>query len=236
MVRVVAIGQARMGSTRLPGKTMVPIMGKPLIQHVIERVQGCRRVDEVVIATTTKPEDDEIEEFCRRLGVSVFRGSQNDVLDRFCKAAEKHHADQIVRFTCDDPLISPVNFDDMILAQTGEGADLTYTKDMPWGTGQGNCVISAKALRQSCRDSAEKDPKYREHADEYILDHPETFKIQVLECDPDLKRDYRLTVDTAEDLRLMTRIYERLYREGEIVDLKEAVRLLDSDPSLRGRS
>jgi spore coat polysaccharide biosynthesis protein SpsF len=235
-LKVVAIGQARMGSTRLPGKTMTPILGKPIIQHVIERVRRCRRVDEIVIATTINPEDDQIEIFCKKLGVSVFRGSQNDVLDRFCRAAEKHNANQIVRFTCDDPLIDPTNFDDMILAQIRVEADLTYTKDMPWGTGPGNCVISAKSLKQSCRDSVGKEPRYREHADEYILDHPETFKIQALECDPDLKRDYRLTVDTSEDLRFMTRIYERLYREAEIVDLREVVRLLDSNPSFRERS
>ena len=234
-MRIVAIGQARMGSTRLPGKTMIPLLGKPLIQHVIERVQKCSRVDEIVIATTTNPEDDQIERFGKKLGVSVFRGSQRDVLERFCKAAERHRADHIVRFTCDDPLIDPANFDDMIFAQIRVGADLTYTKDMPWGTGPGNCVISAKSLKQSCRDSVGKEPRYREHADEYILDHPEAFKIQALECDPDLKRDYRLTVDTPEDLRFMTRIYERLYRGGEIVDLREAVRLLDSDPSFRER-
>ncbi len=235
-MKVVAIGQARMGSTRLPGKTMTPILGKPIIQHVIERVRRCRRVDEIVIATTVNPEDDQIEIFCKKLGVSVFRGSHNDVLDRFCRAAEKHNANQIVRFTCDDPLIDPTNFDDMILAQIRVEADLTYTKDMPWGTGPGNCVISAKSLKQSCRDSVGKEPRYREHADEYILDHPETFKIQALECDSDFKRNYRLTVDTSEDLRFMTRIYEQLYREGEIVDLREVIRLLDSNPSFRERS
>jgi spore coat polysaccharide biosynthesis protein SpsF (cytidylyltransferase family) len=143
---------------------------------------------------------------------------------------------QIVRFTCDDPMIDPSNFDEMILAQAHEGADLTYTKDMPWGTGPGNCVISSRALKMSCIDSLGKDPRYREHADEYILDHPETFKLQALECDPDLKRDYRLTVDTLEDLWFMTRIYEKLYKEGEIIDLKDAVRLLDTDSSLRERS
>lgn len=175
-LRVVAIGQARMGSTRLPGKTMMPIVGKPLIQHVIERVRRCRRVDEIVIATTTSHEDDVLEKFCSGLGVSVFRGSEKDVLDRFCKAAERNRADQVVRFTCDDPLISPGNFDDMIEAQLREGADLTYTKDMPWGTGPGNCVISAKALKQSCTESIGEEPRYREHPDEYILDHPEEFK------------------------------------------------------------
>jgi spore coat polysaccharide biosynthesis protein SpsF len=231
-LKVVAIGQARMGSTRLPGKTMMPIVGKPLIQHVIERVKRCCSVDEIVIATTTNPEDDVLEKFCSGLGVSVFRGSERDVLDRFCGAAERHRADQVVRFTCDDPLIDPDNFDEMIEAQLKVGTDLTYTKDMPWGTGPGNCVINAKALKRSCTESIGKEPRYREHPDEYILDHPEEFRIQALECDPDLKRDYRLTVDTSEDLRFMTHIYERLYREGDIVDLREAVRLLDSDPSL----
>ena len=234
-MRVVAIGQARMGSTRLPGKTMILIVGKPIIQHVVERVKRCQRVDEIVIATTTKHEDDFLEKFCIWLGVSVIRGSEKDVLDRFCRAAERHRADQVVRFTCDDPLIDPGNFDDMIEAQIRMGADLTYTKDMPWGTGPGNCVISANALKRSCIQSVGKEPRYREHPDEYILDHPEEFRIQALEGDPDLKRDYRLTVDTPEDLRFMTRIYERLYREGEIIDLKEAVHLLDIDPSLARR-
>jgi spore coat polysaccharide biosynthesis protein SpsF len=236
MVKVVAIGQARMGSTRLPGKTMMSLMGKSLIQHVIERVKRCRRVDEIVIATTTNPEDDALERFCRSLDVSVYRGSQNDVLDRFCKASQASKADHIVRFTCDDPLIDPANFDTMIEAHIKEKADLTYTKDMPWGTGLGNCAISGKALKRSCIDSIGKEPRYREHADEYILDNPQTFKILALECDPDLKRDYRLTVDTPEDMRFMTRIYEKLYREGEIVDLKAAIRLLDSDPKMLARN
>ncbi len=224
-----------MGSTRLPGKTMMLIVGKPLIQHVIERVKRCRRVDEIVIATTTKPEDDVLEKFCDRLGISVFRGSEKDVLDRFRRAAERHRADQVVRFTCDDPLIDPSNFDDMIEAQLREGTDLTYTKDMPWGTGPGNCVISIKAIERSCAESLDKEPRYREHPDEYILDHPEEFRIQALECDPDLKRSYRLTVDTPEDLHFMTRIYERLYHEGDIINLKEVISLLDSDPSMARR-
>ena len=230
-MRVVAIGQARMGSTRLPGKTMMLLMGKPLLQRVIERVKLCNRVDEIVIATTKNIEDNIIEEFCKGFSIGVYRGSQNDVLDRFCKAAENYQADQVVRFTCDDPLISPENFDDMIEAQLENDTDLTYTKDMPWGTGLGNCVISAEALKRSCVESANKELRYREHADEYILEHPK-FKIQALECDPELKRNYRLTVDTVEDLKFITKIYEMLYKPGEIVDLKDTIRLLDSDPSL----
>ncbi len=113
-MRVIAIVQARMSSSRLPGKVLKLLAGKPVLQHIHDRLYECRSIDEIVFATSKEASDDPIEQFCRGLNVSCFRGSLDDVLDRYYKAAQQYHADIIVRITGDCPVIDPIIVDAVV--------------------------------------------------------------------------------------------------------------------------
>ena len=218
----------RMKSTRLPGKALLPLAGKPVLDHLVERLRTARRPDGLVICTSTHPEDQPLLAAAARLGVAAFAGSEDDVMERFLGAAARERADVVVRVTGDNPLTDPDAVDEMIRLHCEVGAHYTYTDDLPRGTRPE--VISVAALRQA-HDLAE-DPSGSEYMALYFKDNPEAFRI-VRWATPaaHLRRPaYRLTLDTPEDLEVLRRVYEHLYREGEVFPLAEAVRLLDGHP------
>lgn len=206
-MKTVCIIQARMGSTRLPGKIMQPILGKPMLWWDIHRVSKARLIDEVVIATTTETRDDVTEQFCRDNGWTVFRGSEDDVLDRYYQAAKQHGAEQVVRITSDCPLIEPSVIDLVVSAHLSRYPSADYTSNViarSYPRGLDIEVFTFAALEQAWN---EDHSPWREHVTPYLYRNPDKFTLGEVTNPTDCS-DYRLTVDTPEDFALVTRIFE----------------------------
>jgi spore coat polysaccharide biosynthesis protein SpsF len=233
-VKTVAIVQARMSSSRLPGKIMRPEVGRPLLELLVERLKRARRVDEVVIATTTNDGDDLVESLTQRLGIGCFRGSEHDVLDRVLRAAHAAQADVIVEITGDCPLIDFEVIDDLV--DVYQRNDYDYVANILTRTyprGLDTQVFATSVLEEVARLT--NDPADHEHVSLYIYEHPERFKLHNVESGlPKEFWDLRLTVDTAEDFELVRRIYEELYSVNPAFTLKDLIELFQRQPELRG--
>lgn len=232
MKKVAAIIQARVGSTRLPNKSIALIQGKPLIWHVIERAKYCLKVSEVVVATSISPEDQQIADIADMCGAAVFRGSETDVLSRYCFAAQEAAADVVVRMTGDCPLIHPPTVDRMIALLLNQEVDYVCADPRFPSLETGLEVLTFSALDKAFEKSAQDYQK--EHVTLYIREHPEEFLLALYTSEPQFRRDdIRITVDYPEDLALIRKMYELFFREGEIVDLHKVVAYLDQHPNLR---
>ena len=221
-----------MTSTRLPGKVMKRVLGRPLLSYVIERLQRVRDDVRVVVATTTNAGDDAIEILCRDMGVPIFRGSEHDVLDRTAKAAARYQADPVIRVTSDCPLIDPEVSRVVLERYELGGCDYvanTLTRSYP--RGMDTEVLSARVLRIS--DVEATKPHEREHVTPFVYEHPDRFRLCNVENERDLS-GYRLTVDTPEDFSLVTAIYERLSPTEPSFGMSDVIALLDRDEGLRG--
>jgi len=230
---IVTIVQARMGSTRLPGKVFKEIAGKPMLWHVFDRLSRCDTVCKRVLATTTAKKDDVLQEFAERQNVHFFRGSEEDVLSRYYEAAKEFNAQHVVRLTSDCPLIDPKIVDTVISEHLESKADYTSncTIKRTFPRGLDTEVFTFNALERAFKEA--KEPPQREHVTPYIWENSEKFKLHSVEALPALRRpDLRLTVDTKEDLELVREIYSRLYKPGEIFSAGEVVSLLDEHPEL----
>jgi spore coat polysaccharide biosynthesis protein SpsF len=208
--KIVIIVQARMGSTRLPGKSMKLIAGKPMLGYVLERLQRCNYAQALVVATTTKPQDQPIVDFCASMGVECFRGHPEDLLDRYKKAADLTQATVIVRVTGDCPLIDPAIVDRVISRYLEKTPNIDYvsnTLERTHPRGMDVEVFSKEAL-----DKAYEEAEWtaeREHVTPYIYHHPDEFRLDNVSLDKD-QSHLRLTVDTPEDFKLVTLIIESL--------------------------
>lgn len=233
-MKTVAIVQARMSSSRLPGKIMRPVVGRPLLELLVERLKRARRVDEVVIATTTNDGDDLVESLTQRLGIGCFRGSEHDVLDRVLRAAHAAQADVIVEITGDCPLIDFEVIDDLV--DVYQRNDYDYVANIlrrTYPRGLDTQVFATSVLEEVARLT--NDPADHEHVSLYIYEHPERFKLHNVESGlPKEFWDLRLTVDTAEDFELVRRIYEELYSVNPAFTLKDLIELFQRQPELRG--
>jgi len=233
-MKAVGIIQARMGSQRLPGKSMMDIEGKPLLEHVIERVKLCKTLDIVVLAVTNKKEDIPLIELAKKHNVEHITGITGDVLDEFDKASKKYKADIVVRICADNPLIDPYEIDKLVYYHLRENADYSsnnrvHINSLPDGSGAE--VINANIL-SNINEIANK-PYYREHVTTYLYDNTEKYHMKMLDADPELRRpQYRLDVDYQEDLDFIREVYSELYKNGEIIRTIDIIRLLDSNPDL----
>lgn len=204
-MNVVAIIQARVGSTRLPGKVLRPLAGKSMLAQVVQRTQWSRRISKTVVATTDCPADDAIASLCDDLQISYFRGSEVDVLDRYYQAAKKFQSDAVVRITSDCPLIDPGIVDDAVAAFQERQPGLDYLTTFQFPRGLDTEVFSFSALGQAWREDT--NPAWREHVAVFIYRNPNRFQIGELRCTRDLSH-LRWTVDTPEDFELVGKIYE----------------------------
>lgn len=206
-MKLVAIVQARMGSERLPGKVLMPIAGKTMLNRVTERTQRARLLNETVVATTTQPSDDAIVAECNQIGVTFYRGSEEDVLDRYYQTAQVHNADAIVRITSDCPLIDPEIINEVIRTFSKTRADYTSNTLPPRTFPQGLDVevFTRPALERAWRE--DKDPSLREHVTPYLYRHAAWFRIHSFENDKNYSH-MRWTVDTVEDLVFVRKVYE----------------------------
>src|SRR3954469_23838747 len=175
-IRVVAVIQARMGSTRLPGKVLRPVAGKPLLWHIVHRLRGCQLLEDIAVATTVNPADEAIVEWCNAEGVTVVRGPEENVLARYATAAEKLDADVIVRVSSDAPFID-AGFVDHLVAPLIEGdGDYVLLEEGASTAHEGVDPFSRRALQKRI-DEAQDDPVAREHVTGYFKLHPEFVKI-----------------------------------------------------------
>ena len=229
MSNVVAILQARMSSSRFPGKVMAPILERPMIGWQVERIRRCRRIDRLVLATSKHPSDDVLVEYARALDLDVVRGSLDDVLDRFATVARQYPAHHYVRLTGDCPLIDPVIIDRTIEMHLSSGADYTSNCDVPsFPDGLDVEVMTAAALRRVVREASTSSE--REHVTLQFRQRPEGFHTELLRNSRDLS-DCRLTVDTYEDIELVRQIYQAL-GAASAFGLTEIMEFFKANPEL----
>ena len=228
-MKVVAIIQARMGSTRLPGKVLKNVLNKSLLEYEIERIKRASFIDEIVIATTGNEEDDAIINKCHELSVPYFRGAEEDVLSRYYHAAVDFHADAVVRLTADCPLIDPNVIDKMITTYlTNRKLDyVSNTIERTYPRGMDVEVISKESLFKLHEKALEKSD--REHVTSYILKHLNDFRVENVKYKHDFHQ-LRLTVDTMEDFNLIKRLIEHLYPKNNAFTLEDILDLFHQYP------
>ncbi len=232
--KIIAIIQARIGSTRLPGKVLMNVSGKPVLWHVVNRTSFSEGINDIVIAIPKSGENDILEKFARDNNFSFFRGSEEDLLSRYYNAAKEFNAGIIVRINSDNPLVDPRLIDLTVKEHLNTNADYTTSctikKNLPIGLGTE--VFNYSTLEKAYLETKKKSE--REHVTPYIYFHPEIFKLKLVEIKGKLNRpELRLTLDTKEDLKLIKRIFKCLYKENCMFYSEEIIDLLDKNSELK---
>jgi len=229
-MKKVAILQARLDSSRLPRKVLAPLAGRPVIAHILDRLQTSRELDGICVAVPEVASEDELVALLRLRGVTIVRGPETNVLTRYTIAAYETGAEIIVRATADNPLVDIGVMDEQVryLAEHPE-ADYVYTRDLPLG-------VSTETFTHKTLDKLDflaRTPLLREHVTYYLRQNPAPFNVVCLAPPPELAHpQLRLTLDTPADLKLFEALYEELYAGGGIVSTREAVSLLLARPEL----
>jgi len=227
---ILAVLQARCSSTRLPGKVLKPILGTPMLLKQVERIKRSKLIDLLLVATSVEPSDDQIAQLCAKHAIDCFRGSLEDVLDRFYQAVERHNPGHVVRITGDCPLIDPEIIDQTIeLHLRGQYDYTSNCLERTYPHGLDVEVFTAASLEAAWREAAL--PYEREHVTPYLKEHPELFKIGSLKNSVDLSH-LRWTVDYESDYVLVKRIYESLYQANPAFTTADILALLDAKPEL----
>lgn len=234
----------RMGSSRLPGKTTKPILGKPMIERMVERVRQSKYVTGVTLATSTSPEDDPVESLTRQIGVSCYRGSPEDVLDRIDAAAQSANADLIVELLGDNPVVHADLIDDVIEFHKRSGHDYSASvtaeyphagpavKKFPVGV---RVQVFAPAI---LHDSAVRatNPYHRENSTTFMYEHPDLYRLGYLEAEGKWARlhrpDLTFAVNFQKNFDLVSRIFERNYSKNPNFTLFDVIDTFDADPAL----
>jgi spore coat polysaccharide biosynthesis protein SpsF len=227
---MLAILQARMSSARLPGKVLKPILGRPMLARQIERIRDSREISELVVATSNRASDDAIENLCRELCVRCYRGSLDDVLDRFYQAAKPYAPEAVVRLTGDCPLIDPDVIDRTIgfyLSGDYDYVSNVLQPSFPDGLDVEVCRFSA--LARAWREAGLKSQ--REHVTLFLYQHPELFRAGSYQETPD-RSHLCWTVDEAVDLEVVRTIYSALYPDNPRFRMRDILQLLESHPEL----
>lgn len=217
-----------MSSTRLPGKVMLDICGQPVLAHVINRLKAARHIDTIVVATTIDRSDDVIGSWCRSNSVQFYRGSLEDVLDRYYKAAKEFNARTIVRITSDCPLIDPTLVDAAIEKfSTGNFDHVSIDPTYPDGLDAE--VFSFAALARAHKEATLSSE--REHVTPYIWKNAQTFRLGRVVSEADLSR-MRWTVDDEKDFLFVGKIYEALMHDGRVFSTAEILKFIEANPSI----
>jgi spore coat polysaccharide biosynthesis protein SpsF len=230
--KVTAIFQVRMGSTRLPGKALVNIHGKPLLQHVVERVRRSKYIDEIVLATTTREDDQAIVQLAKEWTLKCYAGSEEDVLDRFYQAGRNFSAEIIVRITPDDPFKDPEIIDKALEILDSEKEAIEYvTNTLPptYPIGLDIEVFFFDALRKAWQEA--RKPSEREHVTPYIWTHPEIFCLRNFSYVRDISH-FRWTLDNEKDLLFTREIYKRIYETKPDFLMDDILEILSREPEL----
>jgi spore coat polysaccharide biosynthesis protein SpsF len=227
------IVQGRMGSTRLPGKVMKEVLGKPLLFYLVERLRKVEHIEGICIATTLNPIDDVIANFCNAESLHCFRGSEEDVLSRYFAAAEAFDVEACVRITADCPLIDPMIISKAIYTFRHHYDELDYlsnTLDRTFPRGMDVEIFRKDALQKTYFHA--KSASDKEHVTSYMVKHPHHFRLGNLYQKKDTS-SYRLTVDTQEDFELIRIILEKLYPHKQEFHLEDILRLFATYPELK---
>jgi spore coat polysaccharide biosynthesis protein SpsF len=220
--RTVAIVQARMGSTRLPGKVMMKIDGRPLLVYLVERISRSRTLESIIVATTTNPRDNAIIEECERRGIPNFRGSESDVLSRYVSAARACQADVIVRVCADNPFTDPDSIDRVVDSLRMRNADYAIENHLPVG-------LAGEALTRAALsfiDSVAATAPWREHVTLYAKQNPKALNCAFLEVPPSFNRsDLSFTVDTTDEYLYIRELADRFATID--FDVKNLIRVAD---------
>ena len=219
---------ARLKSTRLPRKVALPIFGRPLIGHMIERLRLAREPERIVLCTSTVDQDSPLVEIARSEGVECFRGHPDDVLQRLTEAAELFSLDTALVCTADNPFVDPIYIDRLLQYHHAAGNDYSISVGLPLGTFA--YALSVPAMRRACEMKAETDTEWWGG---YFTDTG-VFRTGQLHADEEFHwPELRLTVDTPQDFELITKIFETLGSDGKVFPLSEVISLLRSRPDLR---
>jgi spore coat polysaccharide biosynthesis protein SpsF len=234
---IVAIIQARLGSTRLPGKILMEVDGKPLLKYMIDRVQRSKLVDKIVIATTVDKRDNPIVDFCNENGIDVYRGSENDVLDRYYQAAKKYNPKHVVRLTSDCPLIDPVIIDRTIQLFLDSKVDYAANTAPPetskYPDGSDVEVFSFKNLEKIWMEAT--DQKDREHVTFYFWRRGKEFSTIQLDNEYNWGK-YRFTIDYPEDFEVISFVIQELKRKNIFGTVKEIIEILNENPEILNKN
>lgn len=227
---IVAIIQARLGSTRLPRKIFAELSNKPLIWHVVERLKYSQKIDKIVLATTTTSIDDELATWAEREGIALFRGSENNVLERYYFAAKQSSANVIVRITADDPFKDPIIIDKVIDKLLEERLEFAYNNNPPtFPEGLDTEVFTFSALEKAFLQSV--DDYEKEHVTQYFYRNITNFKQANYSNDHNLS-GLRWTIDTELDYEMTKHVYNMLYKENEIFLMDDILELLEKNPKI----
>ncbi len=234
MTRLIVV-QARMNSTRLPGKVLLPLAGRPLLQRQLERVLAARADFELCVATTTEVADEPIVQLCKKLGFRCFRGHPTDLLDRHVKAGREASAEVVVKIPSDCPLIDPGVIERVLDAQYAAPEAHLVTNLFPpsWPDGNDVEAVSMDALEAAYAEATDADE--REHTTPFIWRRPSRFEIHNVrwETGLDLSRTLRLTIDYPDDYDFIATIYSELMQHARVFSLRDILALLDQKPELR---
>ena len=226
-----AIIQARCGSTRFPNKVFALIDGKPLLWHVVNRLKYATKIDDIIVATTVSEKDDKIEEWCKENNIHCFRGSEENVLNRYYSASQAFPSDYVVRITADDPFKEPKVIDAVITKLIEEGYD-HVTNNLPPSFPEG---LDCEAFKKSALDRSEKEAETafeREHVTQYIYHHPEIFKIGNVSNQQNLSY-LRWTVDKEVDFEMVKAVYaHRNPSNNGILLMDEILEILRANPEI----
>ena len=224
--------EARMNSSRLPGKILKPILGKPSLERLVERVRRSRWIDEVIVATTTSARDDEVEQWAGKAGVCCFRGSEEDVLARVLDAAKAFGGEIIVELTGDCPLIDPEIIDELMALYISQDFDyVSNILERTYPRGLDTQIFSTAVLEEVSRLT--QDPADRENVSLYIYEHPDHYKLGGIRAPKSCYGpDLRICVDTIEDFDVVESVYKALYPRNPGFGSADIVKFLRSHPKI----
>ena len=225
-----AIIQARVSSTRLPNKIFAEIEGKPLIYHIVNRISRSKKVDNILIATTINPADDTLIDWAKKNKIQYFRGSEDDVLDRYYNASKSIKADIVARITSDDPFKDPTILDNVINLLLEKKLDFACNNNPPtFPEGLDIEVFTFEALEKA--NTRSNDGFEREHVTQYFYRHPELFRQGNYFNASNLSK-LRWTIDTEKDMEMAKVIYRELYKTDEIFLFEDILELLKRNPHI----
>jgi len=229
---IVGIIQARVSSSRLPNKVMLEVLDKPLLEHMIERVSQSKKLDKIIVATTTNHDDDVIEKICEKMNIQCFRGSEDDVLLRYKNAAEFVQATIIVRLCGDSPLLDSDTIDNVIESYLDGNYDFVnnlypYPRTFPDGISVE--VFSSEILYETEKNA--KKPSEREHVTFYMWMQPEKFKIHRVDLKDDFSK-FRFNLDYKEDYYFIEKVFQKFLPENRFFNMKDIVSWLDKNPEI----